>query len=110
MTTTLKACLQATADAAYTTHGDAAIGAKLALGTPDETITVEGTRVDAGSGWGDGKTFEVLVNGVELWLATQGSPAAITAKLNELIAAYAQLKADYNASVVPTTAPDVVPL
>jgi hypothetical protein len=31
-------------------------------------------------------------------------------KVNELVAAYTQLRADYNASVVPTTAPDVLPL
>lgn len=110
MTTTFKACLQATADAAYAAHGDAAIGAKLALGTPGETVTVEGTRIAAGSGWGTGKTFEVIAAGADLWLAEQGSPAAIAAKLNELIAAYMTLKADYNASVVPTTAPDVEPL
>jgi hypothetical protein len=110
MTTTFKETLQATADAAYLAHGEAAIGAKLALGTPGETVMVEGTRVAAGSGWGVGKTFEVIATGAEAWLVAQGSPAAIAAKLNELIAAYMILKSDYNASVVPTTAPDVAPL
>lgn len=110
MTKTFKTVLQETADAAYLEHGDAAIGAKLALGTPGDRIQVEGTRVVTGSGWGDGKTFEVIADGAELWLAEQGSPSAISAKLNELIAAYMTLKADYNAAVVPTTAPDVIPL
>jgi hypothetical protein len=108
--TTFKESLQATADAAYLAHGEAAVGAKLALGTPGESIAVEGTRVAAGSGWGAGKTFEVIAAAADAWLVAQGSPSAIAAKLNELIAAYEQLRQDYNAAVVPTTAPPVAPL
>jgi hypothetical protein len=107
MTTTFKSCLQATADAAYVAHGEAAIGAKLALGTPGATVMVEGTRVAAGSGWGDGKTFEVIATGAEAWLVAQGSPAAIATKLNELIRSFMQLKSDYDNGIFPTTANDV---
>jgi hypothetical protein len=110
MTATFKEVLQSTADAAYLAHGEAAIGAKLALGTPGDRIQVEGTRVATGSGWGDGKTFEVIAAGADAWLIEQGSPAAIAAKMNELIASHNQLLSDYQARVVPSTALPVVPL
>jgi hypothetical protein len=108
--TVLKEAVQAVADAAYVAHGEDAIGAVLALGTPGQRIEVAGSLQETGGGWGNGKTFEVLADGVELWLDDQGSPAAITAKLNELIASFNQLLADYQASVVPSTATAITPI
>jgi hypothetical protein len=51
----------------------------------------------------------VIVDGIAAWYDAQGIPA-MKAKLNELIGAYNQLRADYNSGTVPTTAPNVLPL
>lgn len=104
----LKEAIQMMADAAYETFDDEAIGAALALGTPGDHIEVApGNRQTTGNGWGNGRTFEVLADGIELWLEEQGSPAAITAKLNELITQFNQLLDDYDNAVVPTLAQQV---
>jgi hypothetical protein len=69
-------------------------------------------EVTPGGSWGSTKAFEIFLKGLSEYLDTQDISAVgdIKDKLNELISSYAQLKADYNAGTVPTTAPDVVPL
>lgn len=84
----------------------------IALGPPGTVVHIAGQPLDSGSAWGPDKVMQVLLDGVVTYYAQQGigSIQAIEAKVNELVAAYGQLCADYNAGTVPTTAPAVLPL
>jgi hypothetical protein len=70
---------------------------KMIIGTPSSTN---------GKAWApEPKVFSVLIEGLAGWLDSSHK-----AKINELVAGYNQLIADYNSSTVPTTAPTVSPL
>lgn len=104
--------VQAAADARYARSIEAGGPVMVALGTPGTTVEIATQKLPSGRAWGDDKTMQVLLTGIEAWLSTQGvgQIGAAVDKLNELVTAYNQLRADYNASVVPTTAPAVLPL
>lgn len=103
--------IQEVADDYYSADPESGAAVKLALGTPNQHITVEGQALTTGGGWApEPKTFSVFVEGLADYLTAQGSVPEIKDKLNELIAAFNQLRTDYNGSTVPTTAPDVDPL
>lgn len=83
------------------------------LRTPGEDIEIQrGVEVTPGESWGETKAFEIYLKGLSQYLDESGvsGVSAIKSKLNELIASYSQFKSDYDASIVPTSAPDVDPL
>lgn len=103
--------IQTIADDYYVANAETGAAVVLALGTPGRHITVEGQPLVTGGGWSpEPRTFSVFVEGLASYLTAQGSIPAVEGKLNELIAAYNQLRSDYNAGVTPTTAPAVTPL
>lgn len=82
---------------------------RLGLGAPGDHVkdpTGE-TRPTGGAWEPEPKTWPVVVDGFVAWYE---GPTGLKAKLNELIGAYMQLKADYDSGTVPTAAPDVLPL
>jgi hypothetical protein len=115
--TTKSEIIQAVQDAADAYYADPAVdetagtAIKLGLGSPGEVLYIENQRLDSGSAWlTEPATFPTLIEGLADWLDAQGSVGTIKAKLNELISEYNQLRADYNAGTVPTTAADVDPI
>ncbi len=85
----------------------------LGLKTPAPAVEVSHqVEVKPGESWGATKAFEIYLGGIAQYIDSTGlgELAAIKAKVNELAAAYNQLRTDYNSSVVPTTALPVDPL
>jgi hypothetical protein len=83
------------------------------LRTPGEPIEIgRNVEIIPGGSWGENKPFQIYLEGLSEYLDTLGvsGVSAIKSKLNELIAAYNQLRSDYNNSVWPTTAPSVTQL
>lgn len=106
--------IQAAADAYAADPGypeDARNAIAIALGTPGSTVVIAGQYLHTGSAWTpEPRTFPTVIEGLADWLTAQGSIPAVVGKLNELVGAYNQLRADYNNGVVPTTALEVDPL
>ena len=100
--------IQASADAS----GDNNI--RISMGAPGNHLknTIGETEPTAQAWQPEPKTWPVVIEGLALWADTQGvgQVGTIKAKLNELIGAYNQLRTDYNAGVVPTSAPAVTPI
>jgi len=83
------------------------------LRTPGPDIEIErDIEITPGESWGSTKALEIYLKGIAQYLDDQdlSQVGTIKAKLNELIGAYNQLRNDYNNGVVPTTAPEVIPL
>lgn len=108
----MKAAVQIVAATRYSASAEEGGPVMIALGPPGAFVEIASQRLVTGSSWGEDKTLQVLLQGVADYLDAQGigSVSGAVGKLNELIAAYNQLRADYNASVAPTTAPAVLPL
>jgi hypothetical protein len=97
------------ADPAYPEDARNAIA--ISLGTPGSTVVVAGQRLQTGSAWEpEPRTFPTVIEGLADWFTAQGSIPAIVGKVNELVSAYNQLRADYNGGVVPTMALEIDPL
>lgn len=100
--------IQAAADAC----GNAQM--RIGLGAPGAVVkNAIGELKNTGSAWEpEPKSQALIIEGIAAWLdgAGVGDVGALKGKLNELIGAYNQLRLDYNAGTVPTTAPAVVPL
>lgn len=98
--------IQAAADAC----GNAQM--QIGLGTPGSVVeNAIGERKNTGTAWEpEPKSQALIIEGIAAWLDDAGVGSTLKSKLNELIGAYNQLREDYNAGTVPTTAPEVDPL
>lgn len=85
---------------------DAAGGAvRVALGSPGHTVELFGELRDTGTAWGAGRTLDAFLLGIGAALDD-----TYRTRINNLIAAYNQLRLDYNSATVPTSAPEIPPL
>lgn len=82
------------------------IGA-YSLRTPALPIEIErNIEIRPGDAWGEFRPFQIFLEGIGQYLDNE----SLKGKLNELIAAYNQLRADYNNSTWPSSAPYVDPV
>lgn len=83
---------------------------RMALGATGSYVVVGGERQRTGRTWesnpndGGDSPPVVQLEGLASYLDTY------RAKINELVAGYTQLKADYDSSTVPTSAASITPL
>ena len=79
---------------------------QAAAGAPGGTVELPGKeKRTTGSIWAvDGDGNPVVLLGVLVAMSGQELDATVIAKVNELIGAYNQLRTDYNAGTVPTSA------
>jgi hypothetical protein len=107
---TTKAEIIATIQAAADACGDNQM--RIGLGAPGSVVeNAIGEQKSTGSAWApEPKSQALIIEGIAAWLDDAGVGSALKLKLNELIGAYNQLREDYNAGTVPTTAPEVDPL
>jgi hypothetical protein len=80
---------------------------RIGLGAPGNHLenVIGETKATAAAWEPEPKAQPVIIEGLASWW-----DAGPKVKINEIIAAYMQLKADYNSGTVPTTAADVDPL
>lgn len=107
------AAIAAAADAYYIADPVTGAAVKIALGSASTKVIIAGQKFDSGAAWAnEPKSIPTQIEGLADHLDSLGvtEVAAIKAKLNELISAYMQFRADYNNGTVPTSAPDVDPL
>jgi len=96
--TDIRDAIRAVADAGSDTS-------KLSLGTPGSHVRIAGTTYDTGKAWGSGKAVQMQWEGYSVWF-----DANIKAKINEIVAQYNQLRIDYDAGTVPTSANSIAAL
>jgi hypothetical protein len=81
------------------------------LKTPSDKAVevVRGSEQFPGGAWGDDKSIQTMLQGLANWFDDQGVSQIqeIKEKLNELIGEYNQLRIDYDAGTVPTSAKEV---
>lgn len=85
---------------------------RIGLGAPGSVVeNAIGEKKDTGTAWvPEPKSQALIVEGLAAWLDDAGVGSTLKSKLNELVGAYNQLRVDYNAGTVPTSAPEVDPL
>ncbi|MDD5542847.1 MAG: hypothetical protein PHX83_06700 [Acidobacteriia bacterium] len=107
------AAVQAAADAYYVADPETGASVKLGIGSTGTVVTIAGQKFDSGAAWGpEPAAIPCQIEGLADYLDTLGitETAAIKAKVNEIVAQYNQLRTDYNAGTVPTTATAVIPI
>ena len=107
----LIAAVQAAADAYYVANPKTGAAVKLSIGSTGTVVTIAGQKFNSGSAWANVPgVLDTEVEGLADWLDASGigGVGTIKSKVNELVLAYVQLRSDYNAGTVPTTAPVVV--
>jgi hypothetical protein len=105
--------IQTAADAYYAADPETGAAVEIALGSPGTRVTIGDLKFDSGAAWAnEPKSIPTQIEGLAAYLDSLGisGTAAIKAKVNEIVAQYNQLRTDYNAGTVPTTATVLAPI